>query len=1238
MSLPVTRRSRRRLSVAIVAAASIVAASFVLAPSAAAAPATVAATTAETSPTAASDLRADRAACTELVRSALVEAGRPSEVSDGPGSPLARCLRLASTSRDVSELTAQQSGAIGITPALPPGCTVAQSDRADAAAAINASLDPSSQPAERCAAVTAALQPQAGSGAASRDGDSVFAQAGGSISGTVTAAGVGGVSGICVSVFNFSLIGGGGGFGTEVQTVSGGAWTATELPPGSYRVYFNDCRTAKEYQDEYYDNTQNFDSARLIDVTEGSAATGINAVLEPGATVTGTVSAADAGGLAGICVSAFGRNTFAATTTDSTGAYRLGGLATDSVRISFSDCRGQAEYVEEYYNDARDLTLATSVSVTAGTTTSGINATLARGGAITGTVRDSQAPQAAIAGICVSSFPKDGFTGGNSTTTAADGTYRVGGLSAADHNVSFADCNADGISHLSENYDNVQFFSATQPTPVTVVGTSTTSNINAGLDRAGKITGRVVTDPGGVPLGEVCVYAERENNASFFFSDFAYTEPDGTYVMDFVYPGQHVVEFDDCTRREYVGEYYDNVSLRDVAAATRVTVTSGGVTSAIDAALLLGGKITGVTKNSRTGEAVGNICLFTEDGSLNRGFFGFGESAPDGAFTVGGLPTGSYALYAFDCGQQQTYGSQYYDRVQNILDATKIAVTQGQSTGPITVSMEPFAVGAGTISGVVTLESGAVVGGAYVYACASTGRCSSDTTDAQGQYQLTGLTDQQYRVVATPPPGARDLNSASVNASVVNEGPVTAPTLVLEAPVFPPSTTTVNDTPPGQTPVVVVGTAAPVTISAPPCTGGGEVTVTVTPVGGGTPYVVKFSESSPGSNTFSGDIVVPFTGPADVVISQAGCSGTIAFNIYIDPSGNVFDHAGRPVQGATVTLFRADTAAGPFTAVPEGSSLMDPSNRKNPDLTDAVGHFGWNVVQGYYKVRAEKAGCRSPQDHLQRFVDTQVYEIPPPVVDIKMVLDCRKSVALNPERLLDTRADGPQTGYTGSKPAAGRVVELQVTGRGVSQVPVDAAAVVLNVTGVGPASSSFVTVYPCGTTRPLASNLNLTAGEVRPNLVITKVGTGGKVCLFTQQSTDLIADVSGYYPAGTDYTGVNPERLLDTRADGPQTGYTGSKPAAGRVVELQVSGRGTANVPAGAGAVVLNVTGVGPTSDSFVTVYPCGTTRPLASNLNLVAGQVAPNLVITKLGAGGKVCLFTQQSTDLIADISGFVR
>jgi hypothetical protein len=246
-----------------------------------------------------------------------------------------------------------------------------------------------------------------------------------------------------------------------------------------------------------------------------------------------------------------------------------------------------------------------------------------------------------------------------------------------------------------------------------------------------------------------------------------------------------------------------------------------------------------------------------------------------------------------------------------------------------------------------------------------------------------------------------------------------------------------------------------------------------------------------------------------------------------------------------------------------------------------------------------------------------------------------------PGRVLDTRDPDGQT-IDGLHRAVGRVAggatyELPVGGRG--GVPVDAASVVLNVTVVNPVAGGFVTVYPCGQSRPNASNLNFVAGDIVPNSVLAKLGAAGKICLFTSASTDLLVDVSGYFATTESLTPLTaPGRVLDTRDPDGQT-IDGLHRAVGRVAggatyELPVGGRG--GVPVDAASVVLNVTVVNPVAGGFVTVYPCGQSRPNASNLNFVAGDIVPNSVLAKLGAAGKICLFTSASTDVLVDVTGY--
>jgi hypothetical protein len=88
------------------------------------------------------------------------------------------------------------------------------------------------------------------------------------------------------------------------------------------------------------------------------------------------------------------------------------------------------------------------------------------------------------------------------------------------------------------------------------------------------------------------------------------------------------------------------------------------------------------------------------------------------------------------------------------------------------------------------------------------------------------------------------------------------------------------------------------------------------------------------------------------------------------------------------------------------------------------------------------------------------------------------------------------------------------------------------------------------------------------------------------------------------------------------------------VTEVQVTGR--LGIPSDATAVLLNVAVVSAQGSGFATVFPCGGTVPLAANLNYVSGQIIPNAVVAKIGALGRVCVFTQTATDLVVDAGGW--
>jgi len=70
---------------------------------------------------------------------------------------------------------------------------------------------------------------------------------------------------------------------------------------------------------------------------------------------------------------------------------------------------------------------------------------------------------------------------------------------------------------------------------------------------------------------------------------------------------------------------------------------------------------------------------------------------------------------------------------------------------------------------------------------------------------------------------------------------------------------------------------------------------------------------------------------------------------------------------------------------------------------------------------------------------------------------------------------------------------------------------VLTVTVTEPGAAGFVSVFPCGVSQPLASSLNFVAGATVANSVVSGVGVGGRVCVFTSAATQLVVDVNGYF-------------------------------------------------------------------------------------------------------------------------------
>jgi hypothetical protein len=220
-------------------------------------------------------------------------------------------------------------------------------------------------------------------------------------------------------------------------------------------------------------------------------------------------------------------------------------------------------------------------------------------------------------------------------------------------------------------------------------------------------------------------------------------------------------------------------------------------------------------------------------------------------------------------------------------------------------------------------------------------------------------------------------------------------------------------------------------------------------------------------------------------------------------------------------------------------------------------------------------------------------------------------------------------------------VDLQVPILGVSGIPLTGVtAVSVNLTAVGPTAEGYVTVWPCGSTKPGTSNVNFVKDQIVPNAVIAPVDSTGKVCIASSAGTHVVVDINGWFGSTSGLNAVTPLRVFDTRSG------TGGVPVAkvgaldGSATALEVSILSAIGQSAGAvSAVSLNVTATGTSVSKYggyVTVYPCGGAPPNSSNLNFVANQSVPNAVIVPVSATGTVCFYVYGQADLIADVNGW--
>jgi hypothetical protein len=230
--------------------------------------------------------------------------------------------------------------------------------------------------------------------------------------------------------------------------------------------------------------------------------------------------------------------------------------------------------------------------------------------------------------------------------------------------------------------------------------------------------------------------------------------------------------------------------------------------------------------------------------------------------------------------------------------------------------------------------------------------------------------------------------------------------------------------------------------------------------------------------------------------------------------------------------------------------------------------------------------------------------------------------SVTPFRFADSRSN-----IRLSRLPAKQQVRLRIAG--TSGLPADITAISANLTAVGAPHDGYLTASNCAETNPSFSTLNYEANDGVPNQAIIAL-SGGDLCLFSSEATDIVIDINGYAAAsaGLKFVPVAPKRLFDSRRSGQPL-------APGRVVRVAVAG-GSSPAPASADAVAVNLTGVLPDQTGWIRAFPCDVPEPPVSSLNPRVGRARANSAIVPVAADGTICLTSNVTSHVIVDLTGW--
>ncbi len=546
-----------------------------------------------------------------------------------------------------------------------------------------------------------------------------------------------------------------------------GSYRIVGLLPGDYWVLAD----VYGYVQQLYDGVQDLDRATLVTVADGADHGDVDFTMQAIPTgdgsITGTIVDESNGrpieGVSVYAMSLDDPNLTGWGVSGPDGTYEIPKLVGGSYLVQVY----AMGYFPELYDNTMDPNDARPVQVVEPNATPGIDFALSQGSGISGRVTDDNGNPVVGASVQVmssdlSGSDPNGRSFGGWAFTDDNGDYLVTGLPSGEYLVAVI-ASANWMT-VEEWYDN-----ATNPydaTPVVVGNDQTTPGIDFVVDFQipdGVVTGHVA-DANGKPVVGAFIYLEpstsTQGNGPWVWM-YAETDANGDYAITAVQDGEYFVSVYAQNGWNYSQIWWPNALSPDNAGPVKVT---GGASdpASVDFVLPIEvgtGSISGVVKlGDGTPAESAWIQVFSIDPATGSFLYGAATlTDADGAYTVPGVPAGSYKVMAI-YGKEEKVGEQWFENATSPETATTIDIADGGSRSGVNfiLNLRSYY---GNLSGTVTddatglpidralVEVSPIFTGKEGYNGITYSYSQFQTvTDAKGKYEFEMLPEGEYLV------------------------------------------------------------------------------------------------------------------------------------------------------------------------------------------------------------------------------------------------------------------------------------------------------------------------------------------------------------------------------------------------------------------------------------------------------------------------------------------------------------